>query len=338
VLSRDESRYSAEQFRRDFRLQRDSFTRLCAHLNPHWDSHLGRARVEIQTGLLMLLYRLGSPDALRTLSTVFGYERSHILHITRHASQQLVKHCSHWIRCPATGEEWKAVARRWEQSETHMINIVGAIDGIHIPIKRPTRTSLEFINRKGWSSYNVQALCDERGLFTDVCIGSPGCMNDIGNLYLSELYHHRSAAIPQGYFVIGDGGYVLLPWMLIPFDVTECNTVEKRLFNKMLSQQRVRIEQAFGRLKARWRKLLTRMDMTNQDDVKNFIACGFLLHNYCERNGDLLLQEELREAAAARAERPDHQDEPADSEEARGAGVAKLMRENYVEALWERAR
>jgi hypothetical protein len=290
--------------------------------------------VSIEVATLIFLYRLGTPVALRTLTTLFGYPTGYICTMCHYVATLLVTHCAHWVRCPQSEAEWREAGRRWdEMGDSDLRGIVGAIDGVHVPIKKPQESKGEYVNRKGWHSYNVQAVCDERGLFIDVMIGSPGCMNDIGNLYLSELYRTRCHSIPAGHFIVGDGGYVLLPWLMIPYQTPQTNTVERSYYNKALSQQRVKIEQAFGRLKARWRKLLTRMDMDNQEHAQLFIASAFLLHNFCERGGaDVLSAEELNAAAATHEPAQPHNDEP--EWRATSTDAIKQVRESVVDAVW----
>ena len=54
-------------------------------------------------------------------------------------------------------------------------NVVGAIDCTHIEIQKPAATDYpdEYINRKGWHSINVQAICDAEFRFLDVVVKWP---------------------------------------------------------------------------------------------------------------------------------------------------------------------
>eukprot|EP01018_Ginkgo_biloba_P018508 Gb_35005 [translate_table: standard] len=54
-------------------------------------------------------------------------------------------------------------------------------------------------------------------------------------------------------YIIGDGRYLLLPWLIKPFSGLLTNT--QREFNFKLSSTHIIIEHAFGRLKNSWRIL-----------------------------------------------------------------------------------
>ena len=336
ILSHDEQRYTSEEFRADFRLQRRSFAHLCGRLLPHWETTIGggRPRVPIDVALLIFLYRLGSTVTQRTLARLFGYERGHVGQLTSQMGEILTTHCSDWIRCPDTPEEWKEMSQRWNRLSTYLWNIIGVMDGTLIPIMEPLESTGEYVCRKGFHVYNVQALCDERGLFMDICIGVPGSQNDQGVLYLSEFYNERVRSVPEDYYILADGGYALQTWLLAPYNINARNTVEQTAFNKQLSSQRVKVEQAFGRVKARWRKIATRMEMRNQTFLQHSIAAAFLLHNFCERAKDELTADEWQEALVIAAQ--EHEDNEAAVAEERNAAACAAIRDNYADKLWER--
>ena len=48
--------------------------------------------------------------------------------------------------------------------------VIGCIDGTHIPIKQPNENPHDYFCYEMKYSLNVEAICDEKGLFTDVDI------------------------------------------------------------------------------------------------------------------------------------------------------------------------
>ena len=67
---------------------------------------------------------------------------------------------------------------------------------------------------------------------------------------------------------------------------TGCLSPEESHFNYRQSRARMVVENAFGRLKGRWRCLLKRMDYMDIDTIINVVACCVVLHNICEFSGD----------------------------------------------------
>jgi hypothetical protein len=71
-----------------------------------------------------------------------------------------------------------------------MRGVIGAIDGTHIPIKRPSVDQEDYFNRKKYHSLIVQAVATPSLMFTDLFIGWPGSTHDsrvFRNSPLSEL-------------------------------------------------------------------------------------------------------------------------------------------------------
>ena len=45
--------------------------------------------------------------------------------------------------------------------------ICGAIDGTHIPVSAPAKHHRDFTNRKGWASFVLQGVVDDRGRYVE---------------------------------------------------------------------------------------------------------------------------------------------------------------------------
>jgi len=61
--------------------------------------------------------------------------------------------------------------------------------------------------------------------------------------------------ISRSHHLLGDSAFPLLENLLVPFKATHILTDKEKLFNRRLSSTRVVIEQAFGLLLGRFRRL-----------------------------------------------------------------------------------
>ena len=164
----------------------------------------------------------------------------------------------------------------------------------------------DYYNRKGFYSVILQAVVDHNLLFTDLFIGWPGSVHDARVLANSALYLKcNSKEWLQGdslhvnntnlsIFLIGDSAYPLLPWLMKPFSISPNLSLQQKTFNYRICRGRVVVELAFGRMKARWRRLLKRNDML-VTNVPNVIAACCTLHNICDIRGDVFIEEWLED-------------------------------------------
>ena len=77
--------------------------------------------------------------------------------------------------------------------------------------------------------------------------------------------------------LVGDTAYPIQSWLMKPFTHSPTLTHEQKLFNYKLSRARVVVEIAFGRLKARWRRLSKQMDI-HIDNVPYIVTACCVLY------------------------------------------------------------
>ncbi|XP_011883587.1 PREDICTED: putative nuclease HARBI1 [Vollenhovia emeryi] len=142
--------------------------------------------------------------------------------------------------------------------------------------------------------------------FRNICIRHPGSTHDAAVFKDSSLYRDALNVIPQDtrningvavpYLIVGDPAYPLLPWLLKGYPGSV--TAEQESFNVHLNSARVTVEMAFGRLKARWRILLKRIDV-NYVFVPHITSACCILQNFLECKKEQFLQQWLNDVVEA---------------------------------------
>ena len=146
-------------------------------------------------------------------------------------------------------------------------------------------------------SVTVQAVVDSQARFLDVVAGYPGSVNDKRIFALSDLksmlMHNEILQEPviqiNGVnikpYLVGDAGYTLDTFCIVPYGGTG-QPKEKEWFDFWHSSTRIIVEQAFGRLKGRFRWLNGTLHVDNPEKHADIITVGCILHNFLMSVGD----------------------------------------------------
>ncbi len=113
--------------------------------------------------------------------------------------------------------------------------------------------------------------------------GIPGKTNDAGAFAATDLFAalENGSLLPQRrrridgvdvqFHLLGDSAFALKPWLMKPYIFSEEAPEDQRLFNKRHSRARRVIENVFGRVKGRWRRISKRFEIK----VENAGICYF---------------------------------------------------------------
>ncbi|XP_061599578.1 uncharacterized protein LOC133462376 [Cololabis saira] len=290
--------FSRQQWVDNFRMSEETYNFLCNKLRPAMERQdtTFRECVPLKKRVAVALWKLATGSEYRSIGHLFGVSITTVCTCVQDFCKAVdMLLLPEQIRFPDERRLRQIAA--YNESRWGMPHCVGAIDGSHIPIIAPKDYHNDYFNRKGWHSIILQGVVDGKGLFWNVFAGPAGSTHDARVLRLSNLWElaSRENLFPAnfrniggtnvGYYILGDSAYPLQKWLMKPFHDTGRLTVDQKTFNYKFSRARVVVENAFGRLKGRWRCLLKRND-SDIKLVKAMVLACCALHNLCEGHGE----------------------------------------------------
>ncbi|XP_058817968.1 putative nuclease HARBI1 isoform X2 [Topomyia yanbarensis] len=210
-----------------------------------------------------------------------GIHQTTVCKIIWHVCQQIIDKSNYWIQFPSTEEQFRKAKNAWSR-RGKIPNAIGAIDCTHVHIVRPHNHPDEFINRKGFASFNVQATCDANDIFTSIDCSWPGSVHD-SRIWKNSDIHRIMFENTAGALLLGDEGYAIAPWIMTPY--RNPDTQVRMHYNKIFCRERVVIERVFGQVKRRFPFLQNAVRMATYRVPSMILAC-FVLHNVAKHLKD----------------------------------------------------
>lgn len=250
----------------------------------HPDYCSGRRRVTAEKSFLLTIWYLSNRETFREIADRFNVSLSSAYRCLNRTLNFILSIRNDYIKWPNqdTAAKISAHFKRMQGIE----DILGAIDGCHVGINRPKHNAESYINRKGFYSALLQGICDNKRMFIEISCGFPGSLHDARVLRKSSIFN--KAQDPNYFkekFLIGDSAYPCLNWLVPPYKDFGHLMEEQKSFNYKLSSSRMVIENAYGVLKGRFRRL-HHFDNLSINVVVNCIMAACTLHNICLQQND----------------------------------------------------
>ncbi|CAI6373613.1 unnamed protein product [Macrosiphum euphorbiae] len=253
------SLYDDIDFKSHFRLTRNSV-----------ESHnikAGRPGIDFQKATLMTIWYLSNTETFRQVGDRFG-----------------------------GSSETKTVQDFKNLRINYVPNTIGCIDGCHIRMHSAKAKRSDYTNRKMFQSIVLLAVCNAHLEFIYIFSGWPGSSHDarvFKNSLLGEtLINNYQEMISKNLHILGDSAFPLLENLLVPYKATHILSDREKLFNKRLSSTRVVIEQAFGLLLGRFRRLKS-LESKSVELMSLIVTGACILHNLALKNNDLFEIEDI---------------------------------------------
>ena len=147
-----------------YRFSRDSIQFITDTLAPHLERLTERNHaLKPQEQVLVALRFFASGSFLELVGdTVGGIPKCTVSRIVSRVSTALARKQKQFIRWPSTAAERQEIKQGFFE-KGGFPGVIGCIDGTHVRIQGPSAHESDFVNRKGFHSINVQAICDHKG-------------------------------------------------------------------------------------------------------------------------------------------------------------------------------
>lgn len=181
--------------------------------------------------------------------------------------------------------------KRW-----NIPNCVGALDGKHVVIQCPRYSGSVYFSYKKSFSIILMAVCDAYYRFTYVDIGAAGANHDAavfresgcgkalltGKLNLPDPKPLPGTNVTLPHFLAADAAFPLHENIMRPYPGSYLQE-SQNLFNMRLSRARRCIENTFGILAQRWRRLRNPI-IANVETCEYITQAVVVLHNFIQKS------------------------------------------------------
>ncbi|KAK0394078.1 hypothetical protein QR680_000557 [Steinernema hermaphroditum] len=287
----NELRSDEKSFKEYTRMKPRTFYKLLHLVEPFLEPKKKKTTGIVAEHMLVVTLRyLATGNSFHSLHFAFRMGVSTVSKVVKKTCDALHKALKNNIGLPKSPNGWLELSEAFER-EWNFPLVLGAIDGKHIRIQKPSRSGSLFFNYKHFFSTVLLGICDADYRFLYYDIGNYGHHHDShvlesssfgrslqeGSFQFPEDSYLTGTEVLLPYFFLGDAGFPLQERLQKPFTGTTSKI--QATFNYRLSRARRVIEDAFGILATRWRILLKDIE-TSTPLADSIVRACLHLHNF----------------------------------------------------------
>ena len=125
----------------------------------------------VEQKVLIALRFYASGSFLQVIGDTLGFDKSTVSRAIEDVTNALLEKKNQFVKWPSDRATQNKVKCGFYEY-AHFPNVIGCIDCTHVRIQAPSEDEGSFVNRKGYHSVNVQAVCDHEGtiILPFICI------------------------------------------------------------------------------------------------------------------------------------------------------------------------
>ena len=173
-------------------MSKTSFKELVNILRSYIEKQVTRMRRPISTErqITSFLYYISDEARYRKTTNTFGISRGLVSLIIRKVSKAIIEFLGKdYMKLPETVAGVENLTQKFLEHHGFP-QCIGTIDGTHISICQPKQNYVDYINKKGFTSINTEALCDYRCCFLDVVMKWPGSIH-VSRIFLQSILNQK---------------------------------------------------------------------------------------------------------------------------------------------------
>lgn len=270
-----------KEFIKRYRLSRQLFYEVLEKIEPYIrvdEMASVEEPISPEVRFAVFLKYICTGDSPITVSDLFGIGKSTTYNIIYEVAEAIneVYNNDTTFHFPNTEEEFEEKSRNFFLKSQFPLTI-GALDDTHIPIRKPDYDPASYRNYKGFESIHVQCVCDHKTKILFHHTGMPGKNHD-SFVFRRGGLSDMLKQVPRKYHVIADPAYPLSMQLMKRY-AGDCLPVNEEHYNYRQSRARMLVESLYGRLKGRFRCLLSPINFPDLNNVVNIVVACLVLHN-----------------------------------------------------------
>ena len=156
---------TTEELRKRYRFGREGINYITELVRENLERGTNKkTALTVEQQVMITLRYFSSGSFIQVIGDTFGYDKSTVSRLVEDVTDAPLAKRNDFIKWPAENNQKRTKCAFYDVAS--FPNVIGRIDCTHVKIVAPSEDEPAFVNRKGYHSINVQAVCNHEGMFS----------------------------------------------------------------------------------------------------------------------------------------------------------------------------